>query len=177
MIAQIVSLIAEFWWFLSFFVVLDQEQKGFIRRFGRHDRALRAGWNWKWPGIEVAEKEDARCFPYILEPQSLTTLDKKSVVLRMSVLARITNVKKYFRAVYDGRTNIQDLAAGELGDAVAVTEAEDVLSGAVLSIVLERTQVAARAWGMQVDAVKFIDATETTSYRLWQTQTTGVGQE
>lgn len=177
MIAQLVAIVLEFWRFLAFWAVLDQENLGFIRRLGRPHRDMHAGLNWKCPILERAETEDARSYVYILDPCSLRSVDGKALVLRLSVTCRVINARKYFLTVCDGRTNVQDVAAGELGDVVAASEADDVLSGAVLPIVLQRTRKAARRWGMRIDDVKLVDAAETTSYRLWQSNFTSTGQD
>lgn len=177
MFAQILQFIAQFWRALIPWVVLNAEQVGFIRHLGIPRRQLKPGLTWKWPVIQTAEVEDGRAYPQILDPQSLRTLDGVQVVVRISVTCRVVDAQKYFLNVYDGRSNIQDAAGGELSDVVQSNTAEDVQSGAVLKPILKRVRAVAAKWGMRVDAVKFIDASESTSYRLWQSQLTSSGQE
>jgi regulator of protease activity HflC (stomatin/prohibitin superfamily) len=175
MVQQILAFLLDFWRFLACWAILDAEQLGFIRRLGVPRRKMKSGWNWKWPVIEEAAIEDGRAYAYILDPQSLQTGDGKAVVLRLSVTCRVVNVKRYVLSVYDGRSNVQDVAAGELGDVVAASDLGEVLSGEILPEVLRRVRAVARKWGMRVDSVKFVDAAQTRSLRLWQStfQTTG----
>lgn len=177
MIQQILAFLLESWRFLICWAILDQEQLGFIRRTGRPHRKMNPGWNWKWPVFERAETEDGRAYAYILDPQSLQTGDGKAVVLRLSVTCRVTNVRRYVLSVYDGRSNVQDVAAGELGDVVAASDLGEVLSGEILPEVLRRVRAVARKWGMRVDSVKFVDAAQTRSLRLWQSTFTSAGQD
>jgi regulator of protease activity HflC (stomatin/prohibitin superfamily) len=177
MLAQLFSFIAQFWRLLLPWVVLDAEQVGFVRRLGVPHRTLKPGLTWKMPLLEHAEVEDSRCYVYILDPQSLRTADGEQVVLRISVCTRVVDARKYFLEVYDGRSNVQDVACGELAEAVQGASADDVLSGAVLAPVLRRVRAQARRWGMRVDSVKFVDATRARSLRLWQSNFTSAGQD
>jgi regulator of protease activity HflC (stomatin/prohibitin superfamily) len=176
-IQQILAFLLESWRFLICWAILDQEHRGFIRRLGRPHRRMRPGWNWKWPVLERAETEDGRAYAYLLDPQSLQTGDQRAVVLRLSVTCRVVNVQKYVLSVYDGRTNIQDVAAGELGDVVAASDLGEVLSGEILPEVLRRVRAVAKKWGMAVDSVKFVDAAQTRSLRLWQSTFQATGQD
>lgn len=176
-ISKLVDLIASAWRLFACWAILDAEFKGFIRRLGVPQRALKKGWNWKWPVLESPVTEDARAYAYILDPQSLQTGDGVALVLRLSVTVRVTNVKRYWMSVADGRSNVQDMAAGELGDVVASSDAGAVLCGEVLPEVLGRVQKLARQWGMTVDSVKFVDAARTRSLRLWQSNFVAAGQD
>jgi regulator of protease activity HflC (stomatin/prohibitin superfamily) len=176
-IQQIIAFLTEWWRILACWAILDQEHRGFIRRLGRPNRRMLAGWNWKWPVIEKPESEDGRAYAYILDPQSLQSGDGRDLVLRLSVVARVANVQRYFLAVSDGRSNIQDVAAGELGDVVASSDAAEILSGEILPLVLARVQKVAKRWGMRIDSVKFVDRAQTQSFRLWQSNFQSAGQD
>ena len=186
-ISKLVDLVASAWRLFACWAILDAEYSGFIRTLGRTSgkkvlwaqpgRKMKPGWNWKWPILESPVTEDARAYAYILDPQSLQTGDGVALVLRLSVTVRVTNVKRYWMSVADGRSNVQDMAAGELGDVVAGSDAGEVLSGEVLPTVLARVQKLARQWGMTVDSVKFVDAARTRSLRLWQSNFTAAGQD
>lgn len=176
-LSKLAELIVSAWRLFAFWAILDAEHLGFIRKLGRPARRMKPGLNWKWPVLESPVTEDARAYAYILDPQSLQTGDGVALVLRLSVTVRVTNVKRYWMSVADGRSNVQDMAAGELGDVVASSDAVEVLSGEVLPTVLARVQKLARKWGMAVDSVKFVDAARTRSLRLWQSTFTAAGQE
>lgn len=177
MIQQILAFLLDFWRFFACWAILDQEQLGFVRRLGRPHRKMKPGWNWKWPALEEAVIEDGRAYAYILDPQSLQTGDGRAVVLRLSVTCRVVDAQRYVLSVYDGRSNVQDVAAGELGDVVAASDLGEVLSGEILPEVSRRVRAVARKWGMRVDSVKFVDAAQTRSLRLWQSTFSSAGQD
>jgi regulator of protease activity HflC (stomatin/prohibitin superfamily) len=177
MIEQIVTVLLNCWRSIIAWAILDEEQVGFIRKLGRPHRYMTAGWNWKIPIIEEACIEDGRVYPYLLDPQSLQTGDNHPVVVRMSVTCQVIDVVQYVTSVYDGRANIQDVAAGILGDVIASADLGEVLSGEVLPRVLRRVRTQAKKWGMKIDAVKFVDAARTRSFRLWQSTFQSTGQD
>lgn len=177
MISQLFTFLAQFWRLLLPWVVLDSEQVGFLRWLGVPTRTLKPGFTLKWPLLHAAEVEDGRSYVYILDPQSVRTRDGVQVVVRISVCTRVVDAKRYFLEVYDGRTNVQDVACGELADAIQGASAEDVMSGRVLTSVLRKVRVCARRWGMRIESIKFVDASESTSVRLWQSNFTSAGQE
>ena len=179
MIQQILSFLLEFWRALIPWTIRDTAtgQIGFLVFLGKPSRKLKPGWNWKCPLLHEVVLEDGRAYSYILDPQSLQTGDGKAVVLRLSVTCRVTNVRRYVGSVYDGRSNVQDVASGELGDIVAASDAGEVLSGEVLPEVLKRVRRVAKKWGMTVDSVKFVDAAQTRSLRLWQSTFASAGQD
>lgn len=177
MISQLLSFLAQFWRQLLPWCVLDSEQVGFVRRLGVPRRTLQPGLSFKWPLLEAAEIEDGRSYVYILDPQSVRTIDGVQVVVRISVSTRVVDAQRYFLKVYDGRSNVQDVACGDLADAIQGATAEEVLGGRILPAVLRRVRATARRWGMRVDSIKFVDSSEAPSVRLWQSNFTSAGQD
>lgn len=177
MLAQLFAFLSQFWRILIPWVVCDAEQVGFVRRLGVPRRKLAPGLNWKWPVLECGELEDARPYSYILDPQSVRSADGVDLVVRISVTCHVVDAQKYFLNVYDGRANIQDMACGELAQAVQRAKSRDVLSGKVLDGVLRSAQRTARRWGMRIDDLKFVDASTAPSVRLWQSSFTSAGQD
>lgn len=177
MIERLLAFLQTFGAWLAFWAVVHQEQVAFIRRLGRHSRELTPGYHWKWPVIEVAETEDGRAFPYVLDPQSLRTRDGVSLIVQLTVTVQVVDVRQYFAKVFDGRKEIQDVAAAELGRAVRKLDAAEVYGDKALQQVSRRIRAAAKEWGMQVSDVEFISCVPARSYRLWNTNVTTVGQE
>jgi regulator of protease activity HflC (stomatin/prohibitin superfamily) len=174
---KIIELITTFWRWLCWFVVVEQEQHAFIRKWGVHDRELAAGRHWKWPIMEVVEFEDRRAYPYVLDAQSLVTRDNVEVVVKLGLTVTVIDPRKYYAGVYDGRANIQDVASGELGDCVRKATYEEVRGDKVLQQVSRKVRAAAKQWGMDVSDVHFNDCVKAPSFRIWNTQTTSAGQD
>lgn len=174
---QLVALLSAFADWLKCWVQVEQEQLAFVRRWGKHHRELGPGLHWKWPFWERAEFEDGRPYVYLLDPQSLTTADGIAFVVRLTLTVRVVDVRTYYRNVFDGRQNVQDAAAGELGSIVRASTAQQLEGSQVLQAVSRRVRAAAKDWGMVASEVKFADCVRARSYRLWQTQTSQAGQQ
>lgn len=178
MLAQLFQFVAQFWRALLPWVIREPEQVGFFRWLGvPTKRELRPGWNWKCPLAHTVELEDGRAYSYILDPQSVQTADDVALVLRLSVTCRVVDALAYFGNVFDGRSNIQDVACGELAEVVQAAPMADVLSGKVLAKLKKRVRARAREWGMAVDSIKLVDRARARSVRVWQSSFTSAGQD
>lgn len=177
MITQILQFIAQFWRALVPWYVLDAEKVGFIRRLGvpRHD--AKPGLHYKHPLIESLESESMAEYPAVLDPQSLTTHDGVEVVIRATVTCSVFDARKYFMNVTDGRTNVQELVGGELSWLVVRRSAKEVLGHRILPELTRRSCKAARRWGINIEAVAFLDAVAAPTCRVLQNQITSAGQE
>lgn len=173
---KICEFIAAWWHALRCWEVLDVEEQGFVRRFGKPARDLKPGLNWKWPLLERACTENAQEGVYVLDSQSLRTVDGIDLVLRVSVTFKIHDMRKYYLEAWGALNNIRDLVAGEVGEAVRQCDAESVYDGTALKLALTRSRRYAGEWGIKIIRLRCIDAAKARSYRLWQTQTTSAGQ-
>lgn len=177
MIAQILQFLAQFWRALVPWYILDQEQVGFIRRLGVPRQDALPGWHYKHPVIERLEAESTAEYPAVLDPQSLTTQDGVEVVIRATVTCSVFDARRYFLNVTDGKTNIQELVGGEVAWLVVRRSAKDVLGHRVLPEITRRSCKAARRWGINIEAVNFLDAVSAPTCRILQNQITSSGQE
>ncbi len=160
----IVSILSLF----QFWTVLKEEDAGFIRRFGVPVRDMQPGLNFLWPfAIETSTHVDMRQWSDVLPAQSLRTKDGVDVVVRLMVAYHVEDPRKFVLNVFDATNNMQDLAAGVLGSAVAKAKASEVYSGAILEKLKDRVTRAARAWGVEVLKVQLTDATPAPSFRLF----------
>lgn len=152
----------------QFWTVLKTEDAGFIRRFGVPTRDMKPGLNFLFPfAIETSVHVDMRQWSDVLPAQSLRTRDGTDLVVRLMVAYHVEDPRKFVLNVYDATNNMQDLAAGALGGAVAKARAAEVYSGAVLEKVRARVTRAARAWGVEVVKVQLTDVTPAPSFRLF----------
>jgi regulator of protease activity HflC (stomatin/prohibitin superfamily) len=177
MIKQILDFLLQFWTYLRFWDVLDQENVGVVRRLGVLVRDMKPGVNWRWPIIESSVIFNAQWGALVLDPQSLRTKDGVMLVLRLKIGYQVTDARAHALGMFDAANNIQDVAAGELGEAVQQLDAADVYSGKVLQRVTRRVKAQAKKWGMDVGDAQFIDAAPARSLRLWNSTFTSAGQE
>lgn len=152
-------------WF-KFWTICHAEHAGFVRRFGQPKRDLKPGWNWVLPCIETSTMVDMRAYADVLPVQSLRTGDGVDLVVRLMVSHRVADPRTFVLEVYDANVNLQDIAAGCLGKVVQSADASAVLSGAILKKVEREVRKAAKAWGMEILRVQFVDCAPMTSIRL-----------
>jgi regulator of protease activity HflC (stomatin/prohibitin superfamily) len=174
---KILEIIIACWERIVPWVVLPAEEIGFIRRLGKPGDDLHPGFNWKAPVISVAETANAQEGVYVLEPQSLRTKDGAEVIVRVSVTFRVVDARKFHLEAWGALGNIRDLVAGELGEAVRGSDAEDLWSGAAVKLALKTSRVHASDWGVKIVRLRCQDATKSRSLRRWNTNTTSSGQE
>jgi regulator of protease activity HflC (stomatin/prohibitin superfamily) len=159
-------LISIIHWFRPW-VICAQENAGFIRRFGLPVRDLKPGWNWVWPFVESSSLADMRVWADILPSQSLRTKDGVDMVVRLMVSHSVRDPRVFILKVYDANNNIQDVAAGQLGQAVMAATADEVRDGTVLRKVRRKIVTAAGPWGMTIHNVQFVDCAPAGSLRLF----------
>lgn len=162
----------------KFWVVCDPYVRGWIVRLGVPAREIGPGWHLLWPfRVEVPALVDMRPSTDILDAQSVHCADQQPVVMRLVVTWRVVDPYKYYFEVFDGRGAVQDAALGCAGDLARSMTRERLLSGDGQRKILNAVRRRALPWGIKVDAVQFADLSAARSVRLWQTQTTAVGQE
>lgn len=150
-----------------FWYVMPVEHAGFVRWFGVPTRDLRPGWNWICPfRVETTSSCEMRQWSDVLSAQSLRTKDGVDLVVRLMVAYQVEDARKFLLNVYDATNNIQDLAAGALGAAIAKAKAADVYSGDVIDRVHTRVKTAARRWGIEVIKCQLTDVVAAPTYRL-----------
>jgi regulator of protease activity HflC (stomatin/prohibitin superfamily) len=176
-IAQIFQFLLQFWRILVPWYVLNTEEVGFVRRLGVPRKVAVAGLHYKHPIIEQLEFEDGRIYCVVGDPQSLTSKDGVELVLRPIAQCSVVDAEKYLLNVCDGRTNIQELIAGQLSWLVRRRTAKEVKSGMILTELVKRTAKAARAWGIHIETIELLDTASAPSYRLWQSQLNSSGSE
>lgn len=168
MFDKLLDFILNFIGLFRFWHAMPTEYAGFIRRFGVPKRDLKPGLNFMLPfNIETTTTVDMRQWSDVLPPQSLRTKDGVDIVVRLMVAYRVHDPRTFVLEVFDATNNIQDLAMGTLGSAVAKARASDVYSGVVLEKVRDRIIRAAAKWGIEVVKVQLTDTTPAPSYRLF----------
>lgn len=168
MFDKLFDFVLQFLGLFQFWTTCASEHRGFVRRFGVPVRKLRPGFNWLLPfNIETTTHVDMRVWADVLPAQSLRTSDGVDLVLRLMVSYHVEDPERFVLTVFDATNNVQDVAAGALGTAVAKAPAADVYSGKVLRRVRAAVTTAAKHWGVAVDKVQFTDVTPAASFRLF----------
>lgn len=164
---RLFDLLAGLWRYLLPFVVLGDDQVGLIRRLGVYHRDLRHGLNWKWPVVEQELIETSALDSAVLREQSLTCKDGVQVTLRGVITYRVVNPRAYILDVDNPLTVINDAGCAVIGELIPELDSTEVLSGTeFMSKLTRRVRARAKRWGIDVDAVGFVDRTKARTIRL-----------
>jgi regulator of protease activity HflC (stomatin/prohibitin superfamily) len=122
------------------------------------------GLNWKVPFFDKIWVTPIITQTVNLTPQTLTTLDERSVVLTSIVRYHIVNVHSFLLTVMHANDVLVDTTQGIIRDIVETTNWEDLVD--LTNIVTPEVNNEVAKWGIVVEAVKFPDLGEIKTYRI-----------
>jgi regulator of protease activity HflC (stomatin/prohibitin superfamily) len=125
MIQALIDLVSRIWWWLIPVVVVQFDERGLKKRFGKSgpDMELGPGWHWRWWVIEDIDKIDATWDYIDLSFGDMPTADGKLVTFSANVEYRVTSPWELWSSTSDPDANLAALALGKLSE--LVTEDED----------------------------------------------------
>ena len=146
------------------FKIVDQWEQGVHLRYGKFHRVVYPGLNFKRPFFDQVWVTPVITQTVNLKPQTVTTLDERTVVLTSIVRYHIVDVEKFLLGVMHANDVLVDTTQGSIRDMVEATKWEDLtdLTNYVLPIVNEQVEV----WGIKVQLISFPDLGEITTYRI-----------
>jgi regulator of protease activity HflC (stomatin/prohibitin superfamily) len=168
---KLIQLVVEFATLFQLFAVLPQYAGGVVMRWGKFNRMAKPGFNWVWPFM-VEHMLHINVVPETMPvgPQSLTTRDRKSVVISTIVTYSVEDVKKHLLEIEGAGQVIEDSIYGVVSKYVLNHTWEEMLAPETdmpseLSIAARRT---AKRYGVNIITVQIADFTLSRSYRLMQ---------
>lgn len=167
MIEQITALVSQWYESLVPFVVVDEYDQGLILRFGKFNRILETGFNWKIPLIDEAQTETCVLTTLETPSQTLTTSDEESVVVSAIVRYKINGIKEYLLDMYDQEDTLRDVTMGVIKDTVSEYPLSELvhLDG---DKVTKRVRKIMNPYGFKIVNVSFVDVGKLMSIRLIQ---------
>ena len=146
------------------FKIVDQWEAGVHLKTGRFYRVVSPGLNWKVPFFDKIWVTPIITQTVNLTPQTLTTLDERSVVLTSIVRYHIVNVHSFLLTVMHANDVLVDTTQGIIRDIVETTNWDDLVD--LTNIVTPEVNNEVAKWGIVVEAVKFPDLGEIKTYRI-----------
>lgn len=146
--------------------VVYPTEAGVIYRLGKYNRTIQCGFNLKWPVIEKADVTDVALTTTPLEPQSLTTRDKKALVVSSLLRYEITDVKPYFITIRDSDDLLEDISLGIIEDVIVNTESSCVFLVEVEQKITRRIRHQVKDFGFNIIKFTFRERGFVRSYRL-----------
>ena len=167
MFDKLLEIIRELWMHLIPWYVVTEMENAVILRFGKFHKVVKRGIHAKIPFADVVYSQHIKTTTVHLEPQTLTTLDHKTILIKAIVRYTIPNVKKYILEVWDAHDIINDTVQGVIGNIIGVNNWEDIEKG-IEEVILTQTHDIVFKWGVNIEKVTLSDLGLVRTYRLIQ---------
>ena len=164
MFDKLIDLLVTFIHEILPFKIVDQWEAGVHLRTGRFHRVVSSGLNWKIPFFDKIWVTPVITQTVNLSPQTLTTLDDRSIVLSTIVRYHVFNVQSFLLNVMHADDVLVDMTQGIIRDIVETTNWDDLVD--LTNIVTPAVNDEVAKCGIVVEAVKFPDLGEIKTYRI-----------
>lgn len=164
MFDKLIDLVVTFIHDILPFKIVDQWEAGVHLKAGKFHRVVYPGLNWKVPFFDKIWVTPIITQTVNLSPQTLTTLDERSVVLTSIVRYHVVNVHSFLLNVMHANDVLVDTTQGIIRDIVEMTNWNDLVD--LTNIVTPVVNEEVAKWGITVEAVKFPDLGEIKTYRI-----------
>jgi regulator of protease activity HflC (stomatin/prohibitin superfamily) len=144
--------------------IVDQWEAGVHLRTGKFYRSVSPGLNWKIPFFDQIITTPVITQTVNLSPQTVTSVDEKSVVLSSIVRYNIHDVEKFLLGVMHANDVLVDTTQGIIRDVVEGCKWSDLYD--LGNVVTPEVNEQVEKWGITVEQVSFPDLGEIKTYRL-----------
>lgn len=164
MFDKLIDLIVTFIHDILPWKIVDQWEEGVHLVNGKFHRVVKPGVNFKFPFFHQIIVTPVITQTVNLKPQTLTTLDEKTIVLSSIVRYHIHDVEKFLLNVMHANDVLVDTTQGIIRDIVEYTNWEDLND--LTNIVTPEVNEEVEKWGISVETVKFPDLGQIVTYRI-----------
>lgn len=144
--------------------IVDQWEAGVHLRYGKFKNVVSPGLIWKLPFFDQVITTPVITQTVNLSPQTLTTLDEKSIVLTSIVRYHIFDVKRFLLGVMQANDVLIDTTQGIIRDFVEKTKWEHLID--LSEFVTPEVNEQVENWGIKIELISFPDLGEIRTYRL-----------
>lgn len=140
--------------------LVPQHKRAIIERFGKYNRYLTPGLNFRIPVIEFLKARDIRSHTLDIQPQAVITKDNVEIMVDGIIWARpydeVEAIKKTYYSIDNWKKAIQELAQTNLRQEFgALTLDESLTARATIASNLQKELDAITdEWGIKVDKVE-----------------------
>ena len=168
MLDRLFDFVSQVWQHLVPWVVLAEYERGIILRLGRFHRELGPGLHWCIPfGVEECMYDNVVVDTFSLPPQSLTTADDVTIVVRANILWTISNLKTLMLGTESKEGVVYTTTQGAIAQYVAANEWAD-LGVEAWPEIAQLARDRAAPFGIEIQSVEIVDLSRSRSIRLWQ---------
>jgi regulator of protease activity HflC (stomatin/prohibitin superfamily) len=151
------------------FKVINEWEKGVYLRFGKYVKNVEPGIVFKIPFADKVWHSPVITQTIHLQPQTLTTLDEKDVVLKAIVRYHVQDVKKYLLNVMHASDVLVDTTQGVIRDTVEGYNWDDLYN--ISQTLEEQVQGIVEDWGIKIERITLTDLGIVKTYRIMSDNT------
>ena len=168
MFDRLIDLLLDSLGLFKFWEIIEPYEQAVVTRLGIYHRTLEPGFHWVVPlAIERVYGDSVVPTTHDLAPQSLTTADGRSVVIRAVITRSITDIRKAVLECEGVENVLVDSATGAVADAVRAHEWDELSSKDFAQALTAEVRDRAKPWGVKIHRVQLADISASRSLRLW----------
>ena len=165
-LSKLTEWVAQFWDHVRWWAIVDQFEGGVIFRWGKYNRTIYPGWNWKWPLMEVEKTVHTVITTTNLSPQTLTTQDGKGIVISVIVKYQIKDVKPYFCEIWNTQDVLRDVTMGVVKNTVMTRNYDELTHADLDKALTEAVRKEVNDYGFKIHKVTCTDLALARSIRV-----------
>lgn len=146
------------------FKVINQWEKGVFLRFGKYVKSVGPGLIVKIPFADKVWHSPVITQTIHLQPQTLTTLDEKGVVLKAIVRYHVDDIKEFSLNVMHASDVLVDTTQGVIRDTVESYNWEDLYN--ISEFLENQVQDIVDNWGIKIEKITLTDLGIVKTYRI-----------
>lgn len=167
MLDRLIELIIQFLGLFKFWHVVDPYEEALVLRLGKLHRHLLCGLHWIIPfGAERVLDEHIVPAVRVLENESATTRDGKSIGFRAVATYRVRDIEKVLLEVEDGNHAVIDACAGEVTRVLRESTWEEINTPEFLDKVTAAARKRGFKFGVEIMNIQFTALALCRSIRL-----------
>ena len=149
-VARWVGMLVALWLVFNCFVLITEQQRGVVLRFGQFDRVLQPGPHLKWPWpVERAIKVNATQSQAFNDTVPVLTRDGNMVSVELNVQYRINDPKLFLFGTRDAKEVLEQAALSTVRETVGRSDLDTVLGarGGLIGTVNRQLQASLDEYG------------------------------
>jgi len=168
MFDRLIDLLLDSLGLFKFWEVVEPYEEAVVTRLGKFNRSLESGFHWVAPfAIERTYSDSVVPVTHDLAPQSLTTADGRSVVVRAVITRSITDIRKAILECEGVENVLVDSAVGAVADAVRAHTWDELSGKPFAQELTEEVRSRAKPLGVRIHRVQLADISASRSLRVW----------
>lgn len=167
MFDKLLDIIFQVWEKIIPFVIIHEYQEAVVLRFGKYLKVIGKGMHFKIPYFDTIIEQHIAITTIGLPPQSLTTKDGQSIVVRGMIKYKIADVHNYLILVFDAKDAMIDTTCGIIRETINDKTWIDIQQGKIDNLISKRVITAMKDYGIEVLWVTLTDMAIMQSIRLF----------